>query len=111
VLLAGLCRAAVMTAVADELAGRPAPDVPDRLLMAAALAAARRGSAADLPELMARFAPALDEAGDRPLVDGLLAARLRGGSGAERQRALWRAAPRAAFVQGLAALTIGSDHG
>ena len=53
VLVAGLCRAAVMGAVADELAGLPVPAVADRHLVAAAYAAARRGLAAAVvdPEL------------------------------------------------------------
>jgi glutamate---cysteine ligase / carboxylate-amine ligase len=122
VLLAGLCRAAVMTAVADETAGRPTPTTSDRSLVGAAYAAARRGLAAVvvdpagggwtpvravLPELMAAFGPALDAAGDRRLVETLFAARLRRGSGADRQRALWCRGPRAA-VQALADMT--ADH-
>jgi len=122
VLLAGLCRAAVMTAVADEGADRPSPRTPDRSLVGSAYAAAHRGLAAVvvdpagggwtsvravLPELMAAFGPALDAAGDRRLVETLLAARLRRGSGADRQRALWCRGPRAA-VQALADLT--ADH-
>jgi carboxylate-amine ligase len=123
VLLAGLCRAAVMTAVADETAGRRRPAVPDRSLVGSAYAAAHRGLAAVvldpagggwtpvravLPELMAAFGPALDTAGDRRLVETLLAARLRRGSGADRQRALWCQGPRAA-VQALADLTADPD--
>jgi carboxylate-amine ligase len=123
VLLAGLCRAAVMTAVADETAGRRRPAVADRSLVGSAYAAAHRGLAAVvvdpvgggwtpvravLPELMAAFGPALDAAGDRRLVETLLAARLRRGSGAHRQRALWCRGPRAA-VQALADLTADLD--
>jgi carboxylate-amine ligase len=123
VLLAGLCRAAVMTAVAHEKAGRPTPRTPDRSLVGAACAAAHRGLAgvvvdpggggwtpvrAVLPELMAAFGPALDAAGDRRLVETLLATRLRRGSGADRQRALWCRGPRAA-VQALADLTADLD--
>jgi carboxylate-amine ligase len=119
VLLTGLCRAAVMTAIADELAGRPALDLPDRPLIAGAVAAAHRGLSAVvvdplsgdwrpvdalLPELMTVFRRALDAAGDRRLVESLLAARLRRGSGADRQRALWSGGPRAA-VRALADLT------
>jgi glutamate---cysteine ligase / carboxylate-amine ligase len=124
VLLAGLCRAAVMTAVTDELAGLPEHAAPDRLLVAAAYAAARRGLSAVvvdpwlgdwaqvravLPRMMTAFAPALDAAGDLPLVEDLLAARVRRGSGADRQRALWRRGPRAAFVQAVANLGAGLD--
>jgi carboxylate-amine ligase len=124
VLLAGLCRAAVMTAVADETAGRPRPVVPDRPLVAAAYAAARHGldgvvvdpvsgsftpARAVLPGLLTAFGPALDAAGDLRLVRTLLADRLRRGSGAERQRALWRRGPRAA-VQALADLSADLDQ-
>jgi glutamate---cysteine ligase / carboxylate-amine ligase len=116
VLLAGLCRAAVMTAVADETSS---PPIPDRPLVAGAYAAARHGLAAVvldpegggwtpvravLPRLLAAFGPALDASGDRQLVETLLAARLRRGSGADRQRALWRRGPHAA-VQALADLS------
>ena len=123
VLLAGLCRGAVMTAVADGTAGRPAPTTSDRSLVGSAYAAAHRGLSAVvvdpagggwtpvravLPELMAAFGPALDAAGDRRLVETLLAARLRRGSGADRQRALWCRGPRAA-VRALADLTADLD--
>jgi carboxylate-amine ligase len=122
VLLAGLCRAAVMTAVADEAAGLPRPSVADRPLVAAAYAAARRGlsgvvvdpwrggwSHADavLQELMSWCAPALEVSGDRELIETLLAARLASGSGADRQRALWRSASRPAAVQALANVAAG----
>jgi carboxylate-amine ligase len=122
VLLAGLCRSAVMAAMADEAAGLPRPAVADRPLVAAAYAAARRGlrgtvvdpwrggwsEAADvLPELMTWCTPALELAGDLDLVETLLAAHRARGSGAHRQRALWRAASRPAAVQALANLAAG----
>jgi hypothetical protein len=52
-MVAGLCRAAVMGAVADELAGLPVPAVTDRQRVAAAYAAAWRGLSAVVvdPEL------------------------------------------------------------
>jgi carboxylate-amine ligase len=124
VLLAGLCRAAVMTAVTDELAGLPESAVPDRLLVAAGYAAARRGLAAVvvdpwlggwaqvravLPRMMTAFGPALDAAGDFPRVEALLAAYVRRGSGSDRQRALGRRGPRAAFVQAVANVGAGLD--
>ncbi|MGY1802215.1 YbdK family carboxylate-amine ligase [Blastococcus sp. SYSU D00922] len=124
VLQAGLGRAAVMTALADEAAGRPVPAVPDRMLLAAAYAAARRGLAAAvvdpvdggwapatavLRQMLTSFAPALEAAGDRRLVRTLLVLRLRRGSGADRQRALWHRGPRASFVQALANLSAGLD--
>jgi carboxylate-amine ligase len=122
VLLTGLCRAAVMTALADEAAGLPRPAVADRPLVAAACAAARRGlsgvvvdprrggwARADvvLRELMAWCAPALEVAGDRELVQTLLGARLARGSGADRQRALFRSAALPTAVQALANLAAG----
>jgi carboxylate-amine ligase len=121
-LLAGLCRALVATAIADELGGRPSPEIPDRVLAAAARAAARHGSAAlvvspgraglapaetVLDELMTAVAPALEESGDACLLSDLLTDRLRRGSGAERQRALWRLGHPEAFVQALANLCAG----
>jgi carboxylate-amine ligase len=117
VLLTGLCRAAVMTAVADEEAGRQPGTVLDQPLVAAGFAAARLGlsglvvdpssggwapARALLPQLMATVVGALDAAGDRRLVETLLGTRLRRGSGADRQRALWHGNRRAEFVAGLA---------
>ena len=123
VLLAGLCRAAVMTAVADELAGRPVPAATDRQLLHAGYSAALLGLDADvvdpvsgegtpvravLPDLLTTFASALDAAGDRRLVETLLAARVRRGSGSDRQRELWGHGP-GRFVQALANLAAGID--
>jgi carboxylate-amine ligase len=123
VLLAGLCRAAVMTALSDHLAGRPVPATPDRLLVGGAYSAARRGLAAVvadpwrggwtpvravLPDLMTSFGPALDAAGDRRTVETLLDAHVCRGSGSDRQRALWRRSP-GGFVQALANLGAGLD--
>ncbi|MBB3084449.1 carboxylate-amine ligase [Geodermatophilus sabuli] len=123
VLLAGLCRALVMTAVADQVAGLPVPATPDRSLVAAGYGAARRGTSAVvvdpwlggwtrvvalLPLLLATIGPALDATGDRALIESLLTARLRRGSGAHRQRVLRRGRPRAAFVQALADTAAGS---
>ncbi|WP_164704405.1 carboxylate-amine ligase [Blastococcus litoris] len=123
VLLAGLCRAAVMTALADELAGRPLPDVPERVLLAAGYAAARRGlgavvldpahggwapARALLPAWLDVLGPALEAAGDRSLVETLLAAQLCRGPGSDRQRALLRRGRRG-FVQALANLGAGID--
>jgi carboxylate-amine ligase len=123
-LHAGVCRALVGTAVDDELTGRPAADVPDRVLADVARDAAQRGLGAlvvsprraclapageVLDELMTAVAPALEATGDADLVSDLLADRLRRGSGAERQRALWRLGRREAFVQALANLCAGVD--
>jgi carboxylate-amine ligase len=121
-LLTGLCRAAVMNAVADECAGRRVSDPTDRQLTAAASAAARhglsagvvdpvRGGWAPASEVLARlvrvWAPALEASGDGPLVSTLLAARLCRGSGSERQRQLWRSGPTPRFVQAVANLGAG----
>jgi glutamate---cysteine ligase / carboxylate-amine ligase len=126
VLLTGLCRALVLGAVADEEAGRPAPAASDRELGAAASAAARLGTRARvldprhggwvpaarildrLPEVLA---PQLEVAGDAGAVTALLAARLRNGSGSDRQRALWRAGPVDRFVQAVAAIGAGGGPG
>ncbi|NYJ07563.1 carboxylate-amine ligase [Petropleomorpha daqingensis] len=124
VLLTGLCRAAVMTAIADELAGRPVVDLPEPALLAAGSAAARSGPAALVPvpgrdafapaaealdELLSAAAPALEASGDRELLGRLLAGSRSRPSGAERQRALWRLGDRPRLVRTLAALTAGGD--
>jgi carboxylate-amine ligase len=124
VLLAGLCRALVGTAIDDELAGRPSPEIPDRVLVVVARAAARHGMAAlvvspgraglapageVLDELMTAVAPALERSGDICLLSDLLADRLGRGSGAQRQRALWRLGRPETFVQALANLSAGVD--
>src|SRR3712207_2194192 len=121
-LLAGLCRAAVMSAVADESAGRREPDTTDRQLTAAASAAARHGlfavgvapihggwapTSEVLSRLVRAWAPALEASGDGPLVSTLLAARLCRGSGSERQRQLWRRGPPLQYVQAVANLGAG----
>ena len=100
------------------------PDLPDRLLVAGAYAAARRGPAAMvvdplrqgwapagvvLADLVDRLTPALDAADDGDVVRTLLAARLRRGSGADRQRALWRQGDKRTFVQTLANICAGVD--
>jgi glutamate---cysteine ligase / carboxylate-amine ligase len=126
VLMAGVCRALVAVDVADEESGRPVLDVPDRVLAAVTCAAARRGLSAlvvapdrghlapareVVDQLMTRIAPALQASGDDGLLGDLLGERLRRGSGAERQRALWRLGRRDRFVQALANLSAGLDTG
>lgn len=121
-LLAGLCRALVGSAIDDERAGRPRPEIPAHVLVAVAGAAARQGMAAlivspgracpapageVLDELVRAVAPALENSGDALLVSELMADRLRRGSGAERQRALWEIGRPEAFVQALANLCAG----
>ena len=124
VLLGGLCRALVMTAVADELAGRPVLDLPDTALLAAGFAAARRGPSALVPvpgrdvlapahealdELLTAAHSALEAAGDRELLARLVTAARGRPSAADRQRALWRLGDRRGLVRTLAALTAGAD--
>ncbi len=126
VLLAGLCRGLVATALAQEAAGRPRPlEVPDAVLAASTRAAARwglqayvldpgRGGPAPastvLDALLVAVAPALGAAGDLPVVTSLLHERLRRGSGADRQRALRRRCDRRALVQTLANTCAGVDR-
>jgi glutamate---cysteine ligase / carboxylate-amine ligase len=122
VLLAGLCRALVVTALTEAGTGSPCIDVPDRLLAALVDAAARSGLSARLMDpvtgrvaagtetvaaLVARVGAALESAGDRSPVQALLAARLRLGSGAARQRALRRGRTRAGLVAALSAAALG----
>ena len=117
VLLTGLCRAVVMTAVADERLGLPTLETSERLLVAAGCSAARWGTSASVidprsgrwtptvalvPAMLVALGPALELAGDRALVERLLTARLASGSGADRQRALRRGAALPAFVRALA---------
>lgn len=120
-LYAALCRALATTAVADAAAGRPQLALPDQLLHASALAAARSGLRAQLvdPEcgrpgsahvllrsLVRLVSAALDDAGDTAIVDHLLRQRLRRGSGAARQRALWWRLSREGFVERLERATV-----
>jgi len=57
---------------------------------------------------MTAFGAALDAAGDRRLVEGLMVERLRRGSGADRQRARWRRDAPHAFVQAVVELGTGA---
>jgi carboxylate-amine ligase len=113
VLVAALVRGLVETAVRDWRAGLEVPDVRTEVLRLAAWRAGRSGTggnlllpgdwrpapAADvLGALVAHVADALDEAGDRTVVDTLLAAVLARGPGAERQRAVWARTGSAAEV-------------
>ena len=102
VMLAGLVRGLVDTAVADWRDGRPPPEVPTVVLQAATWRASRFGLSDQLvhpvtgelrpaPEvvrdLVDRVAPALADNGDRELVDTTLERLLADGTGADRQRA------------------------
>lgn len=99
-LQAALSRALVVTALADLERGAEAPELDDQVLAAAVWTAARYGLDGPavhpvrgcrvpvtelLDELVVRVAPAL--AGDLAVVRELFRGVLRGGTGAERQRA------------------------
>jgi carboxylate-amine ligase len=104
VLLTGLIRALVATAIDDIAAGLTAPEVPDVLLRAAHWNAAHRGlggTLLDLREGRARPAwdvvddlvttvrPALLRHADLPLVETGLAQLRQEGTGADRQRRVY----------------------
>lgn len=120
VLIGSLCRALVATALPGT-ASSLFTEVPERLLSASLRSAAQGGLDAIivdprgrvlrrgrqvLAELVDLVAPALDAAGDGPLVAELVDRRLRRGSGSERQRALRRRLDREAFVAALAEETV-----
>jgi carboxylate-amine ligase len=120
VLLAGLCRALVMTAMTEAASDRPYLDLPEALVQNSLDGAARLGLDALLVDpltgrssrggvvldrLIAQVTPALEAAGDRAVVSSLLADRLRRRSGAARQRALWRRLDREEFVTALSVET------
>ncbi|WP_433828521.1 carboxylate-amine ligase [Actinoplanes sp. CA-015351] len=101
VLLTGLVRALVATAIDDVAGGRAAPPIPDGVLRAAHWNAAhqgidgtlldpRRGQARPawelVDELVATVTAALSRNGDLPLVEARLARLRRNGTGANRQR-------------------------
>ncbi|MGY0235589.1 carboxylate-amine ligase [Longispora urticae] len=121
VLLAGLGRALVATAAAEDEAGAPPADVPDELLRAATWTAARDGlrdrlvdpvageavKAADLVgRLVAHVRPALEAAGDLGTVEAGVADLLHRGTSAESQRrSLVSGGGEAGVTAALAALT------
>ena len=101
VLLAGLTRALVATALAEARRGTPAAAAPARQVAAALAAAARHGLAgagadpvtgqpADAPALRARLldhvSPALSDHGDTQIITRLLRRLDQQGTGADRQR-------------------------
>ena len=125
VLLAGLTRALVATALAEARRGTPVPAAP-AWQVAAALAAAARGGLtgagadpvtgqlADAATLRAclleHVRPALSDHGDIETVAGLLRRLDDRGTGAERQRALFTSGiSRPAFITALARETL-SGH-
>jgi carboxylate-amine ligase len=126
VLLAGLTRALVATALAEARQGTPVAAVPTRWVNAALAAAARRGLAgtgvdpftgqpADARSLRSRLLdhvyPALSDRGDAQTITGLLRRLDQRGTGADRQRALFASAGSASrFVEALARATLSGDE-
>ena len=137
-LLAGLTRALVATALAEARQGIPVPAVRARWVSAALAAAARRGlagpgadpftgQAADARTLRSRLLdyvyPALSDRGDAQTITGLLHRLDDRGTGADRQRALFAApgprpgsprhspAPRYPATSGPAAASRARDPG
>jgi carboxylate-amine ligase len=126
VLLAGLTRALVATALAETRRGTPPPAAPAQLVHAALAAAARHGlngpgvdpftgQAADARTLRSRLLghvhAALSDRGDGQSITALVQRLDDLGTGADRQRALFAAAGSApAFAQALARATLSSDE-
>ena len=122
VLLAGLTRALVATALAEARQGTPLPAPPASWVNAALAAAARHGlagpavdpftgHAADPRSLRSRLIdhvyPALSDHGDVQTITGLLRRLDHEGTGAHRQRALFAsAASPPAFARALARGTL-----
>jgi carboxylate-amine ligase len=125
VLLAGLTRALVATAVAEARQGTPVPAAPASWVNAALAAAARHGlggpavdpftgQAADAHSLRSRLIdhvyPALRDYGDAQTITGLLRRLDQQGTGADRQRALFASdASPSGFARALARATL--SHG
>ena len=125
VLLAGLTRALVATALAQARRGTPVPAAPAEQVAAALAAAARHGlagpgadpvtgqpaaAAALRVRLLDHVRPALRDHGDTETVTRLLRRLDDRGTGADRQRALFtRAASPPAFITALARATL-SGH-
>ena len=122
VLLAGLTRALVATALAEALQGAPLPAAPASWVNAALAAAARHGLAgiaidpftgrtADARSAVSRLTdhvyPALSDHGDAQTITGLLRRLDQQGTGADRQRALLASsASPPGFIQALARETL-----
>ena len=122
VLLAGLTRALVATALAEARRGTPVPAPPARQVAAALAAAARHGmagaaadpatgqpagAAALRARLLEHVYPALRDHGDTETITRLLRRLDDRGTGADRQRALFTsAASPPAFITALARATL-----
>ena len=126
VLLAGLTRALVATALAEARRGTPAAVAPARQVAAALAAAARQGlagagadpvtgQAVDATALRARLLdhvyPALSDHGDTETITRLLHRLDQRGTGADRQRALFTSGVSTpAFITALARATLSSHE-
>ena len=122
VLLAGLIRALVATALAEAVQDTPLPAAPASWVNAALAAAARHGLAgpavdpftgrtADARSAVSRLTdhvyPALSDHGDAQTITGLLRRLDQQGTGADRQRALFASsASPPGFIQALARATL-----
>ena len=122
VLLAGLTRALVATALAEALQGTPLPAAPASWVNAALAAAARHGlggpavdpftgRTADARSAVSRLTdhvyPALSDHGDAQTIIGLLRRLDQQGTGADRQRALFASSGSPpGFIQALARATL-----
>ena len=122
VLLAGLTRALVATALAEARRGTPVPAAPARQVAAGLAAAARHGLAGAgvdpftgqaagarslLSRLLDHVRPALSDHGDTQIITRLLRRLDDRGTGAGRQRALFTsAASTPAFITALARATL-----
>ena len=122
VLVAGLARALVATALAEARQGTPVAAAPAPQVAAALAAAARHGlagagadpvtgQAVDALTLRSRLLdhvrPALSDHGDTQIITGLLRRLDDRGTGADRQRALFTsAASTPAFITALARATL-----
>ncbi|MFC8448708.1 glutamate--cysteine ligase [Kitasatospora sp. NPDC057223] len=112
-LFAGLIRALVASALADERRGTPRPQPDEEMLRAATWQAAHNGldgplvsptggpamaAEAVVKELRAYAAPGLAETGDTERIDHLLREFLAAGTGADRQRRAWQEGGRAGLL-------------
>ena len=125
VLLAGLTRALVATALAEARQHAPLPAAPARHVNAALPAAARHGLSGPAIDsftgqpasarsvrsrLIDHLYPALSDHGDGPIITGLLRRLDQDGTGADRQRALFASGlPPPRFVQALARATLSHN--
>ena len=125
VLLAGLTRALVATALAEARQHAPLPAAPARHVNAALAAAARHGLSGPAIDsftgqpasarsvrsrLIDHLYPALSDHGDGPIITGLLRRLDQDGTGADRQRALFASGlPPPRFVQALARATLSHN--